>query len=59
MDQYIFYTNKLSVYTGEGNPPKKGFGRLVSLGCGPCSPCTCDLSTSSSLTALYGDLILR
>ena len=38
---------------------QKGFGWLVSLGYRPHSPCTCDLSTSSSLTTLYGNLILR
>ena len=30
----------------------KGFGLLVSLGCRRRRPCTCDLSTSSSPTAL-------
>ncbi len=38
--------------------PRKGFGRLVLLGYGRCRPCTCNLSTSSSLTALCGNLIL-
>ena len=37
----------------------KGVGLLVPLGCVCCHTCTCGLSTSSSLTALYGDLILR
>ena len=38
--------------------PRKGFGLLVSLGCQRRRCCTCDLSTSSSSTALSGDLIL-
>ena len=38
---------------------RKGFGLLVPLGSRRYRPCTCGLSTSSSLTALYGDLILR
>ena len=42
-----------------GITPRKGFGRLVPLGCRHCCPCTCGLSTSSSLTALCGNLILR
>ena len=33
-------------------PQRKGFGRLVMLGCGHCCPCTCILSTSSSVTSL-------
>ena len=41
-----------------GRPRRKGFGLLVRLGCGPRSPCTCRLSTSSSPTALQiGHLI--
>ena len=41
-----------------GLASRKGFGRLVLLGYGRCRPCTCNLSTSSSLTALCGNLIL-
>ena len=41
-----------------GLASRKGFGRLVLLGSGRCRPCTCNLSTSSSLTALCGNLIL-
>ena len=37
---------------------RKGFGRLVPLGCARRRACTCGLSTSSSATALCGDLIL-
>ena len=42
-----------------GGQTPKGVGLLVPLGCVCCHTCTCGLSTSSSLTALYGDLILR
>ena len=42
-----------------GLASRKGFGLLVSLGCRRYRLCTCDLSTSSSLTTLYGNLILR
>ena len=35
------------------------FGQLVLLGCRRRRPCTCSLSTSSSPTALFGDLILE
>ena len=38
--------------------PGKGFGLLVPLGCHRRRCCTCGLSTSSSSTALGGDLIL-
>ncbi len=38
--------------SGEADGFGKGFGLLVSLGCGRRRPCTCDLSTSSSPTAL-------
>ena len=37
---------------GEADGIGKGFGLLVSLGCRRRRPCTCDLSTSSSPTAL-------
>ena len=37
---------------GEADGFGKGFGLLVSLGCRRRRPCTCDLSTSSSPTAL-------
>ena len=47
----VFFFFYLSVW--------KGFGRLVPLGYRRYRPCTCGLSTSSSLTALDGDLILR
>ena len=46
------------VFLPPGHPLKgapgrgKGFGLLVSLGCRRRRPCTCDLSTSSSPTAL-------
>ena len=48
-----------------GIAPRKGFGLLVSLGCQRYRCCTCDLSTSSSLTALLwrsyleGGFVLR
>ncbi len=48
-----------------GIAPRKGFGLLVSLGCQRYRCCTCDLSTSSSLTALMwrsyleGGFVLR
>ena len=39
-------------FEGEADGIGKGFGLLVSLGCRRRRPCTCDLSTSSSPTAL-------
>ena len=38
---------------------QEAFGQLVLLGCRRHRLCTCSLSTSSSPTALKGDLILR
>ena len=50
---------RVMVFSLGGLASRKGFGLLVSLGCRRYRLCTCDLSTSSSLTALCGDLILR
>ena len=54
-----FVTPSFWLFFLRGLASRKGFGLLVSLGCRRYRLCTCDLSTSSSLTTLYGDLILR
>ncbi len=55
----VLFGHGLFFFFFEPSGSRKGFGLLVPLGCRRYRPCTCDLSTSSSLTALYGNLILR
>ena len=51
---------KATVFSFLGDCAPERFGLLVPLGCARCRACTCGLSTSSSMTALYcGDLISR
>ncbi len=51
---------KATVLSFLGDCAPERFGLLVPLGCARCRACTCGLSTSSSVTALYcGDLISR
>ena len=66
--QQLFFISALACGLGcvfWGIAPRKGFGLLVSLGCQRYRCCTCDLSTSSSLTALMwrsyleGGFVLR
>ncbi len=52
LDGFLYFSLLLFLFS-------KGCGLLVSLGYRRYRPCTCDLSTSSSMTTLYGDLILR